>query len=135
MKREKVFRLISILAISTVIIFLCCCKKTTQGLLTGTWNRIDVEDLRDTTFFEKWEFLGDGTLLITSMSPNPPFDTTVTECHYFLKSYWKFAIDSPSDGILYQYDGIWQIVKRNKSKGTMMIVQEQGGLLFREFKR
>jgi hypothetical protein len=128
--KNKIKWFIFPLLISLVAVFIYGCGKgTTTNMLVGRWSKINTADIDDTTFYENWEFVGDGSMYIHFHPPGP--NDKPYKGIYTVLSYNKFRITDDSPQFPPQYIGTWQIVKRKQ--GTLRIVHKIGGLLFCEF--
>jgi hypothetical protein len=127
-------RIIILSGLITCILFSVSCKKNTQSWLVGKWDRVNVVDMNDTLFYEKWEFASDGKLFIECSGSVNYIDSLnyKGELTYVVDSRNKITVSKDL------FSDQWEIVLRKKDK--LRIVHNYGenmdvqmGLDSREF--
>lgn len=117
----------------SAFIFSSCSKSKTNTKLVGKWKLIDVANIKDTTkaAYETWEFTEEYKFLYSLKRQVNHHDSIVVyEGRYSVDKYNKVTIQDFPVG--YEHlNGTWTIVKCKD--GKMMIVNDIGGLYFREF--
>lgn len=120
-------------AVIVAVTLYSCGKAATENKLLGRWARVNVDNLADTSRVEEWEFSGSSTFRVYFTHVTSA-DTNYVEGTYTMTSYREFMVSGSTDaGFPTDANGNWRIIKLKK--GSLIIVREEGGLTFREFKQ
>jgi ribosome-associated toxin RatA of RatAB toxin-antitoxin module len=117
----------------SLVIFSSCSKSKTNAKLVGKWKLVDVTALSDTTkaLYETWEFTEDFKFLYSYKRKVNLHDSIYTYAgKYSVDKYNKITIWA-FDGSFEYLNGTWSLVRCKD--GNMMLVNDLGGLYFREF--
>ena len=133
--KNKGTLLLSILlcACISIAIFSSCSKSKTNSKLVGKWKLVDVAAISDTTkaFYETWEFTEGFKFLYSLKQHAGLHDSIFTYAgKYSVDKYNKVSIWGFEGGFEH-LNGTWDLVKCKD--GNMMLVNDLGGLYFREF--
>ena len=116
------------------LMFSSCSKSKTLGKLNGKWKVIDVANVVDTAkaFYETWDF-GENQVLTYSrkMKYNMSDSLVVLKGTYNINKYNKVTISDFNITGFSHLNGTWNIIRLKN--GNMMMVNDLGGLYFREF--
>ena len=140
MKNKGVLLLSIILCVCiSIAIFSSCSKSKTNSKLVGKWKLVDVAAISDTSkaVYETWEFTEEFSLIYSFKQRfyrpvnNTTFDSILSlNGKYSVDKYNKVTIHDFKSG--YEHlNGTWTLVKCKN--GNMMLVNDLGGLYFREF--
>lgn len=133
MKKYRSTLIIFLSVVTVVVTLFGCGKAATENKLLGRWSKINVDNLADTLRIEEWEFLGSPDMRIY-YSHVSSGDSNFVEGTYTMKSSREFTVSgSENSGWPLDANGNWRIVKLKK--GSLIIVREDGGLTFREFRQ
>jgi hypothetical protein len=116
-----------LLFLAGIIVFFSC-NKSIENKLVGTWKVVNVTNINDTTFVEKWQFDSDGNLKINYYTDGGNNSVSSSSWKYSVSSYKKLILKS-NDSASYSED--WKIAKLKKD--ILIMTYESGGLQQKEF--
>ncbi len=124
---------ILLVALAGILVIASCSKDSLNGKLQGSWKKINLANISDSTQVEYWDFQTGDNLFVyyRSSGSSGPLDTV--RLKYSVNSYEKFVISSAGTDVLPQYYATWTIVKLNKN--MMRIDSRDGGLIIYDFEK
>jgi hypothetical protein len=117
----------------SIAIFSSCSKSKTNAKLVGKWKLVDVANIKDTTsaVYETWEFTEEFKFVYSMRRKVNQHDSIYSYTgKYSVDKYNKITIWD-FDGSFEYLNGTWSLVRCKD--GNMMLVNDLGGLYFREF--
>lgn len=131
MKTKKIiFFILTVILIST---FLSCSKSNTEHKLQGTWKVIDVSNIYDTTWIEKWQFSTGNKLKIYATVNGVDDLDHASNLTYKTTSYKKVLISSSDSTNYSHYCREWDILELKKD--ILIMSYTHGGIYQKEFEK